>query len=82
MLPDVATMFVAGTGAGVMDLDFWADVYGFSYRYCDHAPLSLFSQAPGVHRCSRSVDSTHISYHGLHVLMSCGILLPSEIPTH
>ena len=44
MLPDVATMFVAGTGAGVMDLDFWADVYGFSYRYCDCAPLSLFSQ--------------------------------------
>ncbi len=33
-MPDVASMYVAGAGAGAMDLDFWADVYGFSYRYC------------------------------------------------
>ena len=34
VLPDIATMFVAGAGPGALDLDFWSDVYGFSYRCC------------------------------------------------
>lgn len=32
VLPDQATMYVAGAGPGALDLDFWQDVYGFSYR--------------------------------------------------
>ena len=32
MLPDRATMYVAGAGPGALDLGFWQDVYGFSYR--------------------------------------------------
>ena len=34
MLPDIATMYAAGAGPGALDLDFWRDVYGFSYRCC------------------------------------------------
>lgn len=33
VLPDIASMYVAGAGPGALDLDFWNDVYGFSYRY-------------------------------------------------
>ncbi len=32
MLPDRATMYIAGAGPGALDLEFWRDVYGFSYR--------------------------------------------------
>ncbi len=32
MLPDRATMYIAGAGPGALDLGFWKDVYGFSYR--------------------------------------------------
>ena len=32
MLPDRATMYIAGAGQGALDIDFWQNVYGFSYR--------------------------------------------------
>ncbi|CAL5225398.1 g8207 [Coccomyxa viridis] len=32
VLPDRATMYIAGAGPGALDLEFWRDVYGFSYR--------------------------------------------------
>ena len=32
MLPDLASIHIAGAGPGAVDLDFWNDVYGFSYR--------------------------------------------------
>jgi hypothetical protein len=32
MLPDVASIHMAGASAAALDLDFWDKVYGFSYR--------------------------------------------------
>lgn len=32
MLPDVATLFIAGATQGALDTGFWQDVYGFSMR--------------------------------------------------
>ncbi len=32
VLPDLASIHMAGAGAGALDLEFWNDVYGFSYR--------------------------------------------------
>lgn len=31
-MPDIATIHMAAAGANAVDLDFWDDVYGFSYR--------------------------------------------------
>ena len=35
VLPDLAAMHVAGAGCGALDLDFWTDVHGFSFRFSD-----------------------------------------------
>ena len=42
MLPDRATMYIAGAGPGALDLEFWRDVYSFSYR-C----LQMLHNVPG-----------------------------------
>lgn len=40
MLPDLATLYVAGGGPGAGGLAFWSDVYGF-----DMSPISSALQA-------------------------------------
>ncbi len=32
-MPDLAAIHVAGAGCGALDLDFWTDVRGFSFRF-------------------------------------------------
>ena len=39
-MPDLASMHAAGAGSGALDLDFWTDVYGFSFRSSDLLPAS------------------------------------------
>ncbi len=73
MLPDLATLYVAGGGAGAGGLAFWSDVYGFE--------MSPISSALQVHAAdwlvcqlclhSRRLVEVCIMMNRLHCKHSC-----------
>ena len=65
ILPDTATIFVAAASRAALDISFWDDVYGFSYKAVQDDMLE--------HAC------THAGKRLLHVHPCCQQTLP--LPT-
>ena len=61
VLPDLAAMHVAGAGCGALDLDFWTDVHGFSFRFSTLL-LSLTDRGPILisGQCHAAWPHTHV----------------------
>ena len=69
ILPDSATIFVAAASRAALDISFWDDVYGFSYKpvqadMLEHAYTHAGKRSLHVHPCCHQNSYTELAAQG------------------